>query len=298
MSQVKSIERLSSILNFVHQYPYCSLQEMMGNLSNKDFLPTERTMQRDLKTIREMCFIDIKYSRLHNGYFIDKDSERDFNEWMQLFELFNRANVINEVLIKTPGTIDYIDFDQSVSIHQEQLFPTILNAIIERRKIKFTYQRFWEEESSLIELEPQLLKEYLNRWYVVGTNEAGEFRSYGLERITEFQLLATTFKPKVKNPKKLFYDVIGLYSENEKEQVILSYQPFQGKYIKSQPLHSSQKILVDNDSELRIEIQVCPNYELEEQLLKQGERVTVLEPQWLRENIKKRINDSLLNYDK
>ena len=298
MSQVKSIERLSSILNFVHQYPYCSLQEMMGNLSNKDFLPTERTMQRDLKTIREMCFIDIKYSRLHNGYFIDKDSERDFNEWMQLFELFNRANVINEVLIKTPGTIDYIDFDQSVSIHQEQLFPTILNAIIERRKIKFTYQRFWEEESSLIELEPQLLKEYLIRWYVVGTNEAGEFRSYGLERITEFQLLATTFKPKVKNPKKLFYDVIGLYSENEKEQVILSYQPFQGKYIKSQPLHSSQKILVDNDSELRIEIQVCPNYELEEQLLKQGERVTVLEPQWLRENIKKRINDSLLNYDK
>jgi predicted DNA-binding transcriptional regulator YafY len=109
MSQVKSIERLSSILNFVHQYPYCSLQEMMGNLSNKDFFPTERTMQRDLKTIREMCFIDIKYSRLHNGYFIDKESERDFNEWMQLFELFNRAKVINEVLIKTPGTIDYID---------------------------------------------------------------------------------------------------------------------------------------------------------------------------------------------
>jgi predicted DNA-binding transcriptional regulator YafY len=110
--------------------------------------------------------------------------------------------------------------------------------------------------------------------------------------------MATTFRPKVKNPKKLFYDVIGLYSENELEQVVLSYQPFQGKYIKSQPLHSSQKILVDNQSELRIEITVCPNYELEEQILKQGERVTVLEPQWLRENIKKRINDSLLNYDK
>jgi predicted DNA-binding transcriptional regulator YafY len=296
MPQVKSIERLSSILNFVHQHPFCSLQEMMENLSNKDFSPTERTMQRDLKTIREMCFIDIKYSRLHNGYFIDKDSERDFNEWMQLFELFNRANVINEVLIKTPGTIDYIDFDQSISIHQEQLFPTILNAIIERRKIKFTYQRFWEEESSLIELEPQLLKEYLNRWYVVGTNEAGEFRSYGLERVTEFQLLAMTFKPKVKNPKKLFYDVIGLYSENEKEQVILSYQPFQGKYIKSQPLHSSQKILVDNDTELRIEITVCPNYELEEQILKQGERVMVVQPKWLREMVKKRIRNSLENY--
>jgi predicted DNA-binding transcriptional regulator YafY len=298
MPQVKSIERLSSILNFVHQHPFCSLLKMMENLSNKDFFPTERTMQRDLKTIREMCFIDIKYSRLHNGYFIDKDSERDFNEWMQLFELFNRANVINEVLIKTPGTINYIDFDQSVSIHQEQLFPSVLNAIIERRKIKFTYQRFWEEESSLIELEPQLLKEYLNRWYVVGTNEAGEFRSYGLERVTEFQILASTFKPKVKNPKKLFYDVIGLYSENELEQVVLSYQPFQGKYIKSQPLHSSQKVIVDNDSELRIEITVCPNFELEEQILKQGDRVTVLKPEWLRNSILDRIRRTLDNYEK
>jgi predicted DNA-binding transcriptional regulator YafY len=296
MSQVKSIERLSSILNFVHHNPYCSLQEMMNNLSNKDYFPTERTMQRDLKTIREICFIEIKYNRLQNGYYIDQDSERDFNEWMQIFELFNRANVINEVLLKTPGTIEFIDFDQSVSIHHEQLFPTILNAIIERRKIRFTYSRYWEDEAIQIQLEPQLLKEYLNRWYVVGTNEEGEFRSYGIERITQFELLATTFFPKVKNPKALFYSVIGLYSENELEQVVLSYQPFQGKYIKSQPLHSSQTILIDNDTELRIELRVCPNYELEEQILKQGERVTVVKPEWLRESIKHRIIRALMNY--
>jgi predicted DNA-binding transcriptional regulator YafY len=45
-------------------------------------------------------------------------------------------------------------------------------------------------------------------------------------------------------------------------------------------------------------LRVCPNYELEEQILKQGERVKVVKPEWLRENIKKRINDALLNYDK
>jgi predicted DNA-binding transcriptional regulator YafY len=268
----------------------------MENLSNKDYFPTERTMQRDLKTIREMCFIDIKYSRLHNGYFIDRDSEHDFHEWMQIFELFNRSNVINEVLLKKPGTIEYIDFDQSVAQHHEQLFPTLLNAIIERRKIKFTYTRFWEDNPIQIELAPQLLKEYLNRWYIVGTNTDGEFRSYALDRITQFELLASTFRPQVKNPKKLFYNVIGLYSENELEKVVLSYQPFQGKYIKSQPLHTSQKILIDDAKELRIELTVCPNYELEEQILKQGERVQVIEPAWLREHIKKRIELARLNY--
>lgn len=296
MSQIKSIERLSFILNYVQNHPYCSLQEIMDNLSNKDHYPTERTMQRDLKTIREMCFIEIKYSRIENGYFIDKDSELDFNEWMQLFEVFNRANVINEILLKNPGSIEYIDFDKPVLNSEEQLFPSILNAIVERRKISFQYLRYWEDEAEIIELEPQLLKEYLNRWYIVGTNQHDEFRSYGLERILEFKVTAKTFRPKVKNPKKLFSEVIGLYSENEREKVVLSYQAFQGKYIKSQPLHPTQKILIDNEHELRIELYLRPNYELEEQILKQGERVKVIEPNWLRERLKERILEAIENY--
>ena len=89
---------------------------------------------------------------------------------------------------------------------------------------------------------------------------------------------------------------MGLISENERERVVLSYQAFQGNYIKTQPLHATQKILVDNADELRIEIYVRPNYELEEQILKQGERVTVLEPQWLRNEIKARLKKALEGY--
>lgn len=297
MSQIKSVERLSLILNFVQQRPFCSLQEIMDHLSNRDHFTTERTMQRDLKTIREMCFIEIKYSRTQNGYFIDKDSELDFKEWMQLFEVFSRANVISQILLKTPGSIEFIDFDVPVLNSQEQLFPDLLKAIIEKRKIEFSYVRFWEEKAKNVTLEPQLLKEYLNRWYVVGTNSKGEFRSYGLERIEKFEITAKTFRPKVKNPKGLFTEVIGLYSENEREKVVLSYQAFQGKYIKSQPLHPTQKILIENEQELRIELYVRPNYELEEQILKQGERVTVLEPEWLKENIKNRLLNTIKLYD-
>ena len=296
MSQIKSVERLSLILNFVQQQSFCALQDIMEHLSNRDHFTTERTMQRDLKTIRDMCFIEIKYSRTRNGYFIDKDSELDFKEWMQLFEVFSRAKVISQVLLKTPGSIEFIDFDAPVLNSQEQLFPDLLKAIIEKRKIEFRYLRYWEEKTETITLEPQLLKEYLNRWYVVGTNSEGEFRSYGLERIEKFEITANTFRPKVKNPKGLFSEVIGLYSENEREKVVLRYQVFQGKYIKSQPLHPTQKILIDDENELRIELYVRPNYELEEQILKQGERVQVLEPEWLRELIKDRLLEAIGNY--
>jgi predicted DNA-binding transcriptional regulator YafY len=41
---------------------------------------------------------------------------------------------------------------------------------------------------------------------------------------------------------------------------------------------------------------VIPNYELEEQILKHCERVKVIEPQWLREDIKLRLIKALNHY--
>ena len=56
------------------------------------------------------------------------------------------------------------------------------------------------------------------------------------------------------------------------------------------------KILIDDEIEFRISIQVIPNYELEEQILKHGERVEVIEPQWLKEDIKSRLLKALDHY--
>ena len=71
---------------------------------------------------------------------------------------------------------------------------------------------------------------------------------------------------------------------------------FQGKYIKSQPIHHSQKIVIDSDKELRIELRVKVNYELEEQILKHGQRVRVLEPKSFRKLIKTRLKEAIAGY--
>jgi predicted DNA-binding transcriptional regulator YafY len=56
------------------------------------------------------------------------------------------------------------------------------------------------------------------------------------------------------------------------------------------------KIVIDSDKELRIELRVKVNYELEEQILKHGQRVRVLEPKSLRKLIKNRLKEALANY--
>ena len=297
MAQFKSVERLSLILSFVYDHKFPSMQDILNHLTDKDLIPTERTVQRDLKTLRDMCFIDVKYDRLNKGYFIDADSQPDFENWMHVFELFNTARVINETLVKSSSNIDYIDFDRSAIHLKDEIMGKLLTAIVDRSKIKFDHQNFWQNEPKKIGLYPHLLKQYQNRWYVFGCFPNGDFRSFGLERISNLEVLSEGFKPKMKHPKDAFNEIVGLvYSQSKVEDVILSYRADQGHYIKTQPIHSTQKILIDDENELRIQLRVRPNYELQEQILKQGERVTVLEPLWLKEEIKERLMEALGNY--
>jgi predicted DNA-binding transcriptional regulator YafY len=297
MSQFKSIERLSLILNFVNVNRYPSLENILSYLTDNDLETTERTLQRDLKTLREMCFIDVKYSRANDGYWIDEDSKRDFDEWMRVFNLFNNARVINEILLKSNTKLDFIDFDRNKQELKGDILGKVLGAVVDRKKIKFIRQSYWHKESKEVLLYPHLLKQYLNRWYVFGCFPNGEFRSFGLDRVLELEVLTETFKLKNKKPKELFDSVIGLVYSGEKiETIVLSFDPFQGKYIKSQPIHHSQKIVIDSDKELRIELRVKVNYELEEQILKHGQRVRVLEPKSLRKLIKNRLKEALASY--
>jgi predicted DNA-binding transcriptional regulator YafY len=297
MPQFKSVERLSLILHFVNHKPYPSTADLLTYLTDKDLLPTERTLQRDMKTLRDLCGIEIKYSRFHNGYFIEEESQTEFDHWMRVFELINTARIIDETLVKSSTNIEYIDFDRTAMHVDAEILKGLLMAVIDRHVVEFTHYSFWREEERTMILHPHLLKQYQNRWYVFGSLPDGEFRSFGIDRISNLQLLPEVFKPKMKRPKEQFDHVIGLVYEGEQvEEVILSYDPFQGNYIKSQPLHASQRILVDDQNELRISIRVIPNYELEEQILKQGERVKVLEPNWLHEGIKERLKKALEGY--
>jgi predicted DNA-binding transcriptional regulator YafY len=297
MSQFKSVERLSFILSYVNDHHYPSKDAIMAYLEGKHLYPTERTFQRDLQTLRDMCFIILKYNRTHNGYYIDQDSMPDFDNWMHVFELFNTARIINDTLIKSSANIEYIDFDRTTMRMDPEILKGLLQAVIDRNVIQFSHHSFWKVESRPMVVQPHLLKQYQNRWYLYGCFENGDFRSFGIDRITDLEVLSESFKSKMKRPKEMFDKIIGLVYEAEKvEEVILSYDPFQGNYIKTQPLHTSQRILVDDEKELKISIRVIPNYELQEQIMKQGERVKVLEPEWLREVIKNRLKAALQNY--
>ena len=69
-------------------------------------------------------------------------------------------------------------------------------------------------------------------------------------------------------------------------EIILSFDPFQGKYIKTLPLHHTQQVLFDNEDELQIKLKLCITFDFVMELLSNGNRMKVLQPQALIEKLK------------
>ncbi len=293
----KSIDRIKTILFYIHEVKFPTMEMIIQKLIDVGYDSSERTTQRDIKSIRDMLLIEVKFDRAKNGYYIDEESQKTFDEWLSFFELYQTAKVINETLLKSKENIDYIDFDRNKQIISERILENLLQAIFDKKKILFEYQNFRRDDTKKYDFNPYLLKQYQNRWYVFGTINGDEFRTFGLDRIQKLEVLNQTFKPISKKPKEYFDDIVGMiYSTSEKEKVVLSYTALQGKYIKSQPLHASQRILLETADELQIELNVRVNYELEEQILKQGEKVKVIAPESLKQLIKERLLKTLGNY--
>ncbi|HKR06387.1 MAG TPA: WYL domain-containing protein, partial [Bacteroidia bacterium] len=80
----------------------------------------------------------------------------------------------------------------------------------------------------------------------------------------------------------------GITRLNEKPiKIILLFEPQQGSYVKSLPIHSTQKILTDNKNGLKVQIRVIPSIELYQYLLGQASKVKIIFPANLASEVKK-----------
>lgn len=123
-------------------------------------------------------------------------------------------------------------------------------------------------------------------------------KTFGLDRISSFETLNSRFNI---NPgfdvERMFQDSFGIINSlEEPEEIILSFDPVQGKYIKTLPLHHSQEILKDDQKEVLIKLRLIITFDFIIELLSHGEHVKVLQPQSLIDEIKLRYKKALKQY--
>jgi len=288
MSKRESISRYTLIINKLRKHK-ATYQEIADYLSREsemqdyNFNVSKRTFQRDLADIRSMYDIDIQYNQSEKVYFIDFEDKPEINERMlEAFDTFNALNL-------TDRLSDYIHFEKRRPQGTENLYG-LLHAIKNRFLIEFSYQKFWDDVASIRTLEPYALKEFKNRWYVLGKDlKDNKIKSFALDRLCNLYITKRHFQyPADYNVNDDYRYCFGIISPNGLKlvEIILSFEPFQGKYIKTLPLHHTQQVLFDNEDELQIKLKLCITFDFVMELLSFGNRMKVLQPQSLIDELK------------
>lgn len=299
MKLTTSFRRHYLIIEFIRRRKYATLQEVLYYLNEHGLEIVERTLQRDIEGIRSDYQINIEYSPADKGYSVNEDSVLPIDDFLHFLEVVNFSELMVESLSEVKETFRYIQFENRESLKGVHQLKDILFAIRNKRVLNFKHENFWKGTISNASMKPLLIKEYQKRWYVVGIYTGDELRTFGVDRISELEVTDKVFKVKKEwNAAENFSRVIGITYEGQRAQVILSFDPFQGKYIKTLPLHSSQQVIIDDKNEFRISLDVVINHELIQRILMYGENVQVIAPLSLRKEIRRVLTESLSFYKK
>jgi predicted DNA-binding transcriptional regulator YafY len=294
--------RIQYLIQFIYDYNFPSKSTILNLLKEKDFNISSRTLERDLERIRSDFGLEIAYNKIEDGYYIDEEKSVKVNSFFKFLEIVSVAEIFSNSLKDSNRILEHVSFDDSKSFKGIENIRSILLAITQNRKISFTHENFELKTFKHYQITPFLLKEYENRWYVVGVpNDMTEIRTFGIDRISDIIIeeLSKLKKHKYQNQLNRFNDVIGLHIYNTKPiEISLLVNDVHIKYLESLPLHSSQVILPKNDTgQFKVEYTLVPNYEFNTQILKMGPEAKVLSPDSLKKEIKRMLKSTLYRYD-
>lgn len=186
----------------------------------------------------------------------------------------------------------------SVNDHLEP----IIKAMRSNLTLTISYKSYWRDESSTFDVEPYCVKVFKQRWYLVGKSPYyDQVRIYALDRILDLEITDVKFKMPAKfNPAEFFDFFYGIIAhENpEVETVKLKVSADQSNYLRSLPLHHSQKEIEKTDDYSIFKLRLCPEYDFQQEILSQTPEIEVLEPEWLRKEISEKLSVSIKKYKK
>lgn len=254
-----------------------------------------RTFHRHRDAIESLFDINIECDK-SNGYTYYIENTDDINNngirsW--LLNTFAVNNLINE----SHKLKKRIIFEEIPS--GQKHLTSIIEAMRDSLQIEISYQSFFKAKSYTFAIHPYCLKVFRQRWYVVGYSPYYEKKMiYSLDRISDLSITKDKFKyPKDFDPHKYFNNSYGIIVDDSDVEVIeIKAYGERSKYLRTLPLHSTQKEIETNDEYSVFQYTIRPTFDLKQELLSLGDEVEVISPKWLRDEIADTIGEMKERY--
>ncbi len=228
---------------------------------------------------------------------------KDFSLFDELGGIIHRLE--DKIYTEKTNRSPVIHLDKNENLKGLEHLDTLYHAIVKKMVLKITYKSFKAKKPHEYIFHPYLLKEFNNRWFLVGKGNKQlnrPFATIALDRIisveydTSINFMYSDFDPET------YYDhTIGV-TVMEKRQLCetrLRISPSNAPYVITKPFHASQKIVQQNENgSIDISLFVDYNFEFERLILGFGEHIEVLAPKNLRKHIKKKLEKAAEVYEK
>jgi len=293
------------LLDIINENPGITLEDIINkydqlcyikNLDNEIKPFSKRTFFRDLAEMKELFGVQIEYKRASKGYYF-QGSDLDANT-QSLIDSYRYIHISH----RYEGLNKYVVTEPNIT-GQKYLYD-ILDAIEKRKRIKFNYKKYVTAHSEQKTVEPYFLKEFKRRWYVVALDKYDKkVKTFALERIETTPIAADgeacyDILEDI-SLKTYFQNSFGIFKmpDLQAEDIILSFTPLKGKFLKAQSLHPSQEVIVENETECRIKLnlQITPDFIME--ILSHGCEVKVISPEILVKEVCSNLERALKQYN-
>lgn len=162
----------------------------------------------------------------------------------------------------------------------------VLSALRTSRTIIISYRNFYGRGYDNLEVEPLCVKLFKRRWYMLTRlTDNGKLRIFALDRITALELTAREYTyPDDFIPSEFFAPYFGIIALTGKKSETIKLRIFDELrgYLKSLPLHHSQRIVEEAYNHMDITVTVAPTFDFVQELLLHRDQLEVLSPDSLR----------------
>jgi len=220
---------------------------------------------------------------------------KGFSHFQELSGMVQRLE--NKIYAAKTNQEPVIDFEKNENLKGLQHIDTLYQAIIKKCAVELCYQSFKARSSSTFHFHPYYLKEYRNRWFVIGIKKKGTpILTLALDRIISIEPCDATYVPRGNFNLQNFLDqIIGVTvnPNGSPDKVLLQFDNETVPYVTTKPLHHSQEIVETLSNGVVIGLQVQLNFELEREILGFGDHVKVIAPEKLKRRIKETLEQAL-----
>ncbi|ABL65466.1 helix-turn-helix transcriptional regulator [Chlorobium phaeobacteroides] len=293
-------------------YPNCSKVACFFEVSSK-------SIQRDIEYMRDVLNAPIDYDKKKKGYFYKQHwsflassflnreeaaaliaTKKVLSQYQGTPYYNEISSALDKVLQYLPtsnsenGIFDIYSFEQPASSQiNTKNFAQLEEAIRTSRKVAITYHASSNQAETERTVHPYRLHfdQSTSTWYLIAYCELRQgIRTFAVNRIITLAPDASEFSiPESFSIEHYLEQTFDQCSGVEEHTIVIRFTPYQSQWIKEHRWHPTQQIEEHEDGSVTLNLNVAALDAVKRWVMRYGKEAEVLEPEELRELIRKEV---------